>query len=67
MQNAAGEEEATTGGARWTFYLLPPLVLTILTVVLGLLAEPIYQLSLSAAEQLADPAGYVQAVLGGLR
>jgi len=35
-----------------------------LTVALGLMAEPLFALSLSDAEQLLTPAGYIAAVLG---
>jgi multicomponent Na+:H+ antiporter subunit D len=44
--------------------LVPIVVLAVLTVGIGLTAEPMFALTLRAAEQLLDPALYVQAVLG---
>jgi multicomponent Na+:H+ antiporter subunit D len=38
--------------------------LVVLTVSIGLAAEPTFVLTLRAAEQLLNPALYVQAVLG---
>ncbi|MRR06567.1 MAG: Na+/H+ antiporter subunit D [Deltaproteobacteria bacterium] len=43
---------------------LPMIILALLTVGIGLLAEPLYAMSLRAAEQLLNPAGYIDAVLG---
>jgi multicomponent Na+:H+ antiporter subunit D len=45
--------------------VIPILVLALLTVVIGLSAEPFYDLARQAAEQLMDPAIYIRAVLGG--
>jgi multicomponent Na+:H+ antiporter subunit D len=45
------------------FMLLPIAVLAAMTVLIGLGAEPVFQLSLRAAEQLLDPAEYIRAVL----
>jgi multicomponent Na+:H+ antiporter subunit D len=44
--------------------MAPIAVLAVLTVGMGLAAEPVFTLALHAAEQLLDPALYVQAVLG---
>jgi multicomponent Na+:H+ antiporter subunit D len=44
---------------------LPIVALVALIVALGLAAGPAFELATRAAEQLADPAGYRQAVLGG--
>jgi multicomponent Na+:H+ antiporter subunit D len=44
--------------------VLPIGVLSVLTLVIGVAAEPVYLLSLRAAEQLVDPTGYVGVVLG---
>jgi len=52
-------------GLRYAAWLGPVVVLALLTVIIGLAAEPILALSLRAADQLANPARYVQAVLGG--
>jgi len=43
---------------------LPVAALATLTVVIGLLAGPMAQLAMAAGEQLLDPTGYVQVVLG---
>jgi multicomponent Na+:H+ antiporter subunit D len=45
--------------------LLPIILLAVLTVVLGLVAEPIINLAVAAAEQLRNPLLYMEAVLGG--
>jgi multicomponent Na+:H+ antiporter subunit D len=45
--------------------VLPIGVLVVLTLVIGLAAEPVYALSTMAAEQLIDPTEYLRAVLGG--
>lgn len=45
--------------------LLPIMPLVILTIALGLAAEPIFTYSLEVAEQLLSPEEYIQAVLGG--
>jgi multicomponent Na+:H+ antiporter subunit D len=48
---------------RWT--LLGPIAgLALLTVGIGLVAEPVYEVAVRAAEQLLDPQGYIHAVLG---
>jgi multicomponent Na+:H+ antiporter subunit D len=49
--------------SRLSLYL-PMIILALLTIGIGLLAEPLYAMSLRAAEQLLNPAGYVYAVLG---
>ncbi|MCS0389435.1 Na+/H+ antiporter subunit D [Vibrio diabolicus] len=46
-------------------YCVPIAVLTIFTLVIGLVAEPFYQFSVQAAEQLLNPNEYIRAVLGG--
>ena len=46
--------------------LLPIALLAALTVTIGLAAEPILVLSARAAEELLNPANYVQIVLEGL-
>ncbi|MEQ9032308.1 MAG: hypothetical protein RLP44_26565, partial [Aggregatilineales bacterium] len=48
------------------FLLLSPLVvLTALTIIFGIFAEPLLLICQSAAEQLMNPQGYITAVLGG--
>jgi multicomponent Na+:H+ antiporter subunit D len=49
--------------ARWM--MVPVVVLAALTVAMGVGAEYFFGLSMRAAEQLMDPAAYVDAVLGG--
>lgn len=44
--------------------LAPTVLLVALTMVIALAAEPLFGLSLRAAGQLLDPAGYIEAVLG---
>jgi multicomponent Na+:H+ antiporter subunit D len=44
--------------------ILPITALALSTVLIGLAAEPLYLLARRAAEQLIDPAEYIQAVLG---
>lgn len=58
-----GETEPPSGASRLALYL-PMIFLASLTVALGLTAEPLFALSLRAAEQLLNPAGYIAAVLG---
>jgi multicomponent Na+:H+ antiporter subunit D len=58
-----GESESLSGASRLALYL-PMIFLASLTVALGLMAEPLFVLSLRAAEQLLNPAGYLAAVLG---
>ncbi len=45
--------------------LTPIAVIAVLMVVIGVAAEPLFALSLDAANQLIDPTDYMQAVLGG--
>jgi len=58
-----GETEPPSGASRLALYL-PMIFLASLTLALGLTAEPLFALSLRAAEQLLHPAGYCAAVLG---
>ncbi|UJL44910.1 Na+/H+ antiporter subunit D [Virgibacillus sp. NKC19-16] len=43
--------------------LLPTIPLVALTIILGLAAEPIFQYSMQAAEQIMDPSIYIESVL----
>jgi multicomponent Na+:H+ antiporter subunit D len=45
--------------------LLPIVGLALLTVAIGLTVQPLFALATAAAEQLLNPATYIQAVLGG--
>ncbi len=44
---------------------LPMIVLGVLTLTIGLMPEPFFELATQAAGQLMNPAGYIHAVLGG--
>ncbi|MBW2435709.1 MAG: Na+/H+ antiporter subunit D [Desulfobacterales bacterium] len=44
---------------------LPMIVLGTLTLIIGLMSQPFFELATRAAEQLMNPAGYIEAVLGG--
>jgi multicomponent Na+:H+ antiporter subunit D len=46
--------------------LLPVGTLAVILLVMGLLAEPLVSLSLLAAEQLMNPANYIETVMGGM-
>jgi multicomponent Na+:H+ antiporter subunit D len=59
---AAGPPRA--GAAALRVLMAPIVALVVLTVVMGLAAEPVFVLALRAAEQLLAPALYQQAVLG---
>lgn len=52
----------TTSGGKLLY--IPIIVLAALTVAIGILARPFFAISLRAAEQLFNPAEYIQAVLG---
>lgn len=61
-----GLQTARQGLGRGHVALIVPIVgLAALTVTIGLAAEPLFALSVRAAQQLLDPAAYVRAVLGG--
>lgn len=50
---------------KWRLSLLVPVVvLSALTLILGLAAEPVLALATEAGDQLMNPNGYIQAVLG---
>ncbi|MCO5206808.1 MAG: Na+/H+ antiporter subunit D [Anaerolineae bacterium] len=46
------------------WHLVPIAVLTLITVLIGLSAEPVYTLAQATANQLMNPALYISAVLG---
>ena len=65
-------EEPVLPGAAAPFYtgraiLLPAAFLACVSVAMGLAAGPLFELAMAAGEELADPARYVEAVLGGTR
>ncbi|MCG9677621.1 Na+/H+ antiporter subunit D [Vibrio sp. Isolate24] len=51
---------------QWLYYA-PITILTTLSLIIGLAAEPVYQFAIQAAEQLLEPQEYIQAVLGESR
>lgn len=62
------DERNVTGRQKLTkkakyFYCIPIATLTVLSLLIGLIAEPIYQFTVQAADQLLEPKGYIQAVL----
>jgi multicomponent Na+:H+ antiporter subunit D len=61
-----GASRQPEAGARASM-IGPIAVLAGITISIGLLAEPLFTLSLEAGEQLMNPAGYIEAVLGGTR
>ena len=62
----APKEETADAPAASTFAIVAPIAaLALITVAIGFGAEGVMSLSLRASEQLLDPAGYVDAVLGG--
>ncbi len=56
---------APAGPTDWRRYA-PAVALAAGTVTIGLAVGPVYELAAAAAAQLHNPAGYIQAVLGGL-
>lgn len=61
------EDRTEAGGATLPHpasCLVPVLLLTALTVGIGLWPEPLYQIARQAAEELIDPAAYVYTVVG---
>ena len=60
-KNAPQAVDASPG---WGGLVLPVALLALLTLGIGLWAEPLLSLSLAAARELLEPAGYIRAVLG---
>ncbi len=61
-----GNPNPKVEGQAWKLTLVPVVVLTVLILALGLIPEPIYQLTQNAAYQLLAPAEYIGTVFGGL-
>lgn len=57
------DQERTVSAWRW----VPTLIMVLLSVLLGILANPIFEVSQAAAAQLMDPSIYIRAVLGVVR
>ncbi|MFK7161749.1 Na+/H+ antiporter subunit D [Marinospirillum sp. MEB164] len=47
------------------YLYIPIVLLAICTLLIGLYGQPIYELAEASAQQLLNPAGYIEAVLGG--
>jgi multicomponent Na+:H+ antiporter subunit D len=62
--DAGREEPGTKKGNLWG-YVAPIGLLALITVLIGLAAEPVFTLASRAAEQLLNPETYIQTVLGG--
>jgi multicomponent Na+:H+ antiporter subunit D len=60
-----GEGAAAAAGADIRAPLLPVALLAAITVLVGLAAGPVFGVAERAGAQLAHPAGYIEAVLGG--
>jgi multicomponent Na+:H+ antiporter subunit D len=58
------ETEAEPQPLAWSDYL-PPAILGLVTILMGIFASPIFDFTLKAAELLMDPGSYVKLVLGG--
>ncbi len=63
-QTDAGTSGAPANRPLWGWFA-PIGVLALVTVAIGLAAEPVFEVAARAAEQLLHPEGYIQAVLGG--
>ena len=65
--SGADPEEKRIEGAKGAVWgtLGPVGLLALITVWIGLAAQPVFDLALEAAEQLMNPEAYIQAVLGG--
>ncbi len=60
-----GSRVATGERAGLGFFILPIVSLAIMTIIIGLYAEPFFALAERSAEELLSPAYYIEAVLGG--
>lgn len=59
----AAAQSQEPGRLRMLIHLAPIAVLALLTVVIGLAAESVWQVAMAAAVQLIDPTAYLKAVL----
>lgn len=50
---------------KWLLFLSPMVAFTVITVAMGVFAGPIFDYVSAAGEQLMNPQGYINAVLGG--
>ncbi len=63
--NSAEQSWKTFSLAQKTALYLPMILLGALTLTIGLMSQPFFELATQAAEQLLNPTGYIDAVLGG--
>ena len=63
--NSAEQSWKTCSLAQKTALYLPMILLGALTLTIGLMSQPFFELATQAAEQLLNPTGYIDAVLGG--
>ncbi|WP_423840647.1 proton-conducting transporter membrane subunit [Vibrio mytili] len=61
----SGAEEHELAKSTLYLYSVPIAILTTFSLFIGLVAEPLYQFAVQAAEQLLQPNDYIRAVLGG--
>jgi multicomponent Na+:H+ antiporter subunit D len=61
-----GTSTETVALSPWSLRALqvPIAMLGLITVSIGLLGQPVFELALEASDQLLDPSGYIEAVLG---
>jgi multicomponent Na+:H+ antiporter subunit D len=64
LPEGASTEVARPAGWSLPALQLPIAMLALITIAIGLAGEPIFQLAQEAANQLLDPRGYIEAVLG---
>src|SRR5690606_6572924 len=58
------EEAVRPSGAHPTLVLLPAGALALVSVAMGIGAGPLIEFAIAAGEELAEPARYIEAVLG---
>jgi multicomponent Na+:H+ antiporter subunit D len=63
---SAADPQSEGNGGQLYRLLLPVALLAILTVAIGLFAQPFFALAERAAEQLMNPEAYIRAVLGDI-
>ncbi|WP_447553487.1 Na+/H+ antiporter subunit D [Vreelandella sp. EE22] len=62
-QTPVGDDGRLLKPSLWMMYL-PVVVLAFMSLLIGIFAEPIMQVMMIIGDQLFDPSGYVEAVLG---
>jgi multicomponent Na+:H+ antiporter subunit D len=64
LPEGSSTDVAITGRRSLRALQLPIAMLAVVTVSIGLLGQPVFELAQAAADQLLDPAAYIEAVLG---